>query len=130
MLADPAYPGWKVTVDGHAAKSLVSRGIFRAVDLPAGAHRVVWTFEPPRLRIGALISVAALLVLLGVAALPWIRRRRGGAYSSSGLNAPANWRAVRWVRPWPATAKRTAASSVPSGTVPRRSRTSRRQIAR
>ena len=85
VLADPAYPGWKVSVDGHAAKSVVSRGIFRAVDLPAGAHHVVWTFEPPRLRIGAIISLVALLALLGVAAIPWIRR-----YRSSGLNAPAN----------------------------------------
>jgi hypothetical protein len=76
VLADPAYPGWRVSVDGHAATSLVSRGIFRAVDLPAGAHRVVWTFEPPRLKIGALLSVAALFALLGVAAIPWIRRRR------------------------------------------------------
>jgi Bacterial membrane protein YfhO len=75
VLADPAYPGWKVTVDGHGAKSLVTRGIFRAVDLPAGAHRVVWTFEPPRLRIGAIISVVALFALLGVAALPSTRRR-------------------------------------------------------
>jgi hypothetical protein len=76
VLADPAYPGWKVTVDGHGARSLVTRGIFRAVDLPAGAHRVVWTFEPPRLRIGAIISVIALFALLGVAGLPWVRRRR------------------------------------------------------
>jgi Bacterial membrane protein YfhO len=75
VLADPAYPGWKVSVDGHAATSRVSRGIFRAVDLPAGAHRVVWTFEPPRLKIGAIISITALLALLGVAAIPWIRRR-------------------------------------------------------
>jgi uncharacterized membrane protein YfhO len=79
VLADPAYPGWKVTVDGHAAKSVVSRGIFRAVDLPAGAHHVVWTFEPTRLRIGAMISLVALFALLGVAAIPWIRRRRAAA---------------------------------------------------
>jgi hypothetical protein len=75
VLADPAYPGWNVTVDGHSARSLVFRGIFRAVDLPAGAHRVVWTFAPPRLRIGAIISVVTLFALLGVAALPWTRRR-------------------------------------------------------
>ena len=78
VLADPAYPGWNVTVDGQHAKSVVSRGIFRAVDLPSGAHHVVWTFEPPRLRIGALISGVTLILLLGVAALPWIRRRRDG----------------------------------------------------
>ena len=79
VLADPAYPGWKVSVDGHSARSIVSRGIFRAVDLPAGAHHVVWTFEPRRLRIGALISLATLLALLGVAAIPWIRRQRARA---------------------------------------------------
>jgi uncharacterized membrane protein YfhO len=86
VLADPAYPGWKVSVDGHAAKGVVSRGIFRAVDLPAGAHHVVWTFEARRLRIGAIVSLVALLALLGVAAIPWIRRR----YRSSRRNAPAN----------------------------------------
>ena len=79
VLADPAYPGWKVSVDGHAATSLVSRGIFRAVDLPSGAHRVVWTFDPPRLRIGAIISGAALVALVVVAAFPWLRRRRARA---------------------------------------------------
>ena len=82
VLADPAYPGWKVTVDGHPAKSLVSRGIFRAVELPAGAHRVVWTFDPPRLVIGAYVSAFALVALLGVAALPWLRRRRHRASSA------------------------------------------------
>jgi hypothetical protein len=86
VLADPAYPGWNVSVDGHVAKSVVSRGIFRAVDLPAGAHHVVWTFEPPRLRIGAIVSLVALLALLGVAMIPWILRR----YRSSSRNAPAN----------------------------------------
>jgi hypothetical protein len=79
VLADPAYPGWKVSVDGHSARSIVSRGIFRAVDLPAGAHHVVWTFEPRRLRIGALISLATLLALVGVAAIPRIRRQRATA---------------------------------------------------
>jgi hypothetical protein len=41
---------------------------------------VVWTFEPPRLRIGAIISVVTLFTLLGVAALPWTRAAgaRGG----------------------------------------------------
>jgi hypothetical protein len=75
VLADPAYPGWTVTVDGHAAKALVQRGIFRAVDVPAGVHQVVWTFRPPRLVLGAFISLAALIALAGIAATPWTRRR-------------------------------------------------------
>jgi len=52
VLADPAYPGWKVSVDGKPATALVARGIFRAVDVRGGTHTVVWTFEPPRLIIG------------------------------------------------------------------------------
>ena len=87
MLADPAYPGWQVTVDGHAAKAVTQRGIFRAVDLPAGAHRVVWTFSRPRLVDGAFISLAALIGWLGVAATPWARRR---FQAHQGRNAPAN----------------------------------------
>jgi hypothetical protein len=77
VLADPAYPGWKVTVDGKPAKALVARGIFRAVDVPGGgAHTVVWTFEPPRLIIGAYISGATLLGLLLLCVWPLRRRLR------------------------------------------------------
>jgi hypothetical protein len=76
VLADPAYPGWKVTVDGQSATSLTTRGIFRAVDVPAGTHRVVWTFDPPRLRVGAIVSAIAVFALLVVALVPFIRRRR------------------------------------------------------
>ncbi|MEO9176764.1 MAG: YfhO family protein, partial [Gaiellales bacterium] len=75
VLADPAYPGWKVTVDGRSAPALVSRGIFRAVDVRGGSHTVVWTFDPPRLRIGAWISLATLIGLGLVSLLPWLRRR-------------------------------------------------------
>jgi hypothetical protein len=80
VLADPAYPGWKVTVDGHSAPALVSRGLFRAVDVRGGSHTVVWTFDPPRLRIGAWISLATLFALCLVSAVPLLRRirRRSG----------------------------------------------------
>jgi hypothetical protein len=75
VLADPNYPGWQVTVDGHPARALTQRGLFRAVDLPAGSHTVVWTFRPTRIVIGAILSFAALLGLIGVALTPWARRR-------------------------------------------------------
>ena len=39
-------PGWSVTVDGSAATARVQNGLFRAVDLPAGRHRVEWRFQP------------------------------------------------------------------------------------
>jgi hypothetical protein len=80
VLADPAYPGWHVTVDGHAARSETADGLFRAVQVPAGTHRVEWTFSPRSLWAGLWISIATLVVLGGIA-LGWpISRRRARAH--------------------------------------------------
>jgi hypothetical protein len=77
VLADIAYPGWHVSVDGHAARAETADGLFRAVELPAGRHRVVWTFRPLTLRVGLWISIASLVVLGGGSlAWPAVRRRR------------------------------------------------------
>jgi hypothetical protein len=46
------------------------------VDVPAGSHRVEWTFAPASLRHGALVSLLALLAVAGVACRPL---RRVGA---------------------------------------------------
>ena len=77
VLADPAYPGWRVSVDGHDAHARTVDSLFRAVDVGAGVHRVVWTFRPLTLRVGLWISILTL-VLLTVAAVAWPRilRRR------------------------------------------------------
>jgi hypothetical protein len=75
VVADLVYPGWKVSIDGHGAPAL-SDGDLRAVDVPAGAKLVTWTFTPPGVRLGAGISLVALLALLGVAFAPWLRSRR------------------------------------------------------
>jgi hypothetical protein len=75
VVADLVYPGWKVTIDGHGAKALAD-GDLRAVEVPAGARRVTWTFTPPGVKLGAVISLVALLALVGVAVVPWRRARR------------------------------------------------------
>jgi hypothetical protein len=79
VLADAAYPGWHVSVDGHAARALTADSLFRAVDVGSGVHRVVWTFRPLSLRLGFWISVLTL-TLLTAAALGWPRLllRRAG----------------------------------------------------
>jgi hypothetical protein len=76
VLADPAYPGWHVTVDGHAARGETADSLFRAVQVGSGVHRVEWTFRPASLRLGLWVSIAAL-ALLGALALAWPRRRAG-----------------------------------------------------
>ncbi len=65
VLADPPYPGWSVSVDGHSATARQQDGLFRAVDLPAGSHRVEWRFEPRSVRLGLYISLATLAAAIG-----------------------------------------------------------------
>ena len=52
VLHDLWYPGWTAEVDGVRVPVLKANLIFRGVEVPAGAERVVFRFEP--------LSVAAL----------------------------------------------------------------------
>ena len=65
VLADPPYPGWSVSVDGRSRRPAQQDGLFRAVDLPAGRHRVEWRFEPRSVRYGLYLSLATLAGAIG-----------------------------------------------------------------
>ncbi len=65
VLTDTYYPGWQATVDGHLVDIMPANILFRAVELPAGAHTVVFEFKPRSLYIGAWIS-GLILVGLGI----------------------------------------------------------------
>jgi hypothetical protein len=69
VLTDLWYPGWTCTVDGESRT--VHRGdyIFRAVQIEAGNHEIVFCFEPENLRYGRWISVGATIVVALVLAL-------------------------------------------------------------
>ncbi|MDP9258493.1 MAG: YfhO family protein, partial [Actinomycetota bacterium] len=73
VLADPPYPGWSVTVDGHSAPVRDQDGLFRAVDLPAGRHTVEWRFAPRSVKVGLYVTLAALLAAVAYAV--FARRR-------------------------------------------------------
>jgi len=64
VLTDTNYPGWQVTIDGQQTDLLTAHGIFRAVELPAGEHQVVFTFKPKSFFYGVIISSATLLFIL------------------------------------------------------------------
>jgi len=71
VLNDRYERGWTATVDGVAAPVRPVNIIARGVEVPAGQHTVVMRYRPEGLVRGAMVSLAALLVLLG-----WIFLRR------------------------------------------------------
>jgi len=73
-LADAAYPGWRVYIDGRRAEMLLCDYVFRAVAVPAGKHRVSFRYEPTSFRLGLFSSLLCLSLVAG--ALPCSLRRR------------------------------------------------------
>ncbi|MBN1347526.1 MAG: YfhO family protein, partial [Phycisphaerae bacterium] len=69
VLSDTYYPGWLATVSGKDATIYQVNGAFRGVRVPAGLSTVEMVYRPTTLRIGAIISLAALL-LTALLALP------------------------------------------------------------
>jgi len=74
-LQDTYYPGWKAYVDGARADVLRTDLGTRAVGVPAGAHRVVFKFDPASFKVG-LAGSSLGVVLLALYAGNGLRRRR------------------------------------------------------
>jgi len=75
VLTDAAYPGWRAWVDGEEVEVLTADLLFRAVRLETGRHRVVFSFRPTVVWVGAGISLGGLVGLLAVC----VYNRRGSA---------------------------------------------------
>jgi hypothetical protein len=79
VLSDTWYPGWTATVDGRPAPVHRVDYVVRGVPVPAGAHRVELRYEPASWRAGWILSLVALVGVLGTATAGLRRRRaRGG----------------------------------------------------
>ncbi len=61
VLLDEWAPGWSAATDGHPAPILLADGLFRAVPVDPGPHRIVMSYRTPGLRAGAAISLLAWL---------------------------------------------------------------------
>ncbi|MCP5095299.1 MAG: YfhO family protein [Chloroflexi bacterium] len=72
VLAETAYPGWRVTIDDQPADWVTAYTTIRAVCVPAGEHVVEWTFQPTSFIVGSVISLLAMLVCL----FAWRKIRR------------------------------------------------------
>jgi hypothetical protein len=61
------FPGWSARVDGHSVAVGRADGLFQAVAVGAGEHRVTFGYAPPNILWGALAFLAGCLALLATA---------------------------------------------------------------
>lgn len=64
VLLDRYDPGWRATLDGRPAPVLVANHMFRAVEVTAGSHQIVFEFHQRGLEAGVVVSSLSLLALL------------------------------------------------------------------
>ncbi|MBI5302235.1 MAG: YfhO family protein [Chloroflexi bacterium] len=65
VLSEVYYPGWQAWVDDQATPVLRANYLFRAVELPAGAHRVRFKYAPMTINIGAGLAMLTVGLLIG-----------------------------------------------------------------
>jgi uncharacterized membrane protein YfhO len=64
-------------VDGVESTVFRVNALFRGVAVPPGAKHVEMRFDPWTFRVGAALSIAAAVAILGLAALAVFRRSAG-----------------------------------------------------
>ena len=69
ILADVYYPGWELTIDGKPAPIYAVNGLMRGAAVPAGTHRLVYSYAPRSFLVGRVGSILGLgvLALFGIA---------------------------------------------------------------
>jgi hypothetical protein len=79
LLNDRYYDGWRVHVDGKEAPVLKCNYIMRGVHLPAGEHKVVFTYRPYLYHmLLSMAAVVALIVWAGVHVVTRVRLTEAG----------------------------------------------------
>ena len=80
VVADAWHPGWRAYLDGESTPMLRTNHAFRGVAVPAGEHLVEMRYEPFSFRLGAGLSAAALLGMIGL----WLLAR-GRSWPTASL---------------------------------------------
>jgi Na+/serine symporter len=76
ILAESAYPGWQVTVDGQEAEALTAYTTIKAVCVPAGEHIVEWEFGSTVFMAGGAITLGVLALVAVAGVLAFFKRTK------------------------------------------------------
>jgi hypothetical protein len=68
-------PGWHATIDGRSSATVPFAGVMLQLRVPPGHHTVVLTYWPRSFSVGLILAAVALVVLVAVMLLSWLRRR-------------------------------------------------------
>ena len=79
VFSETFIPGWEATLDGEPIEIWRANAYYQAVWVPAGAHEIVFRYQPVAFRLGLAIALIALPVLVAVWFLPALVRRLGWA---------------------------------------------------
>jgi hypothetical protein len=59
VFTDAGFPGWQAVVDDKRVPIYRANGAFKAVEVPAGSHRVRFAFQPVSVQLGGAVSLVA-----------------------------------------------------------------------
>ncbi|MCP5100524.1 MAG: YfhO family protein [Chloroflexi bacterium] len=62
ILTDAFYPGWVATVDGVRTPIFQANGLFRAVQVPAGEHEIIFQYDALSYDIGRWVSLVGFII--------------------------------------------------------------------
>lgn len=64
VFSEIYYPyGWKATIDGEPADLFRVNYMLRAMNVPAGEHRIVMIFDPDSVRKGDVVAITCVIIL-------------------------------------------------------------------
>jgi hypothetical protein len=74
VLTDSYYPGWEATIDGESTPILHADGLFRAVEVSEGRHKVEMSFKPNSFTAGWIASLTGIIILMSLMVFGFVRR--------------------------------------------------------
>lgn len=79
VFSEVYYPGWTATIDGQPAEIGRANYVLRAMNIPAGKHEVVMTFDPQTVHTTETIAYVALaLLFIGIAVVIFMAWKKKG----------------------------------------------------